>query len=30
MGLTVQAYDKLTEQGRKVRVVSIPCTSVFD
>ncbi|AZP70377.1 transketolase [Pseudomonas poae] len=30
VGLTVQAYDKLTEQGRKVRVVSIPCTSVFD
>ena len=30
VGLTVQAYDKLTEQGRKVRVVSIPCTSVFE
>ncbi len=30
IGLAVQAYDKLTEQGRKVRVVSIPCTSVFD
>ncbi len=30
VGLTVQAYDKLTEQGRKVRVVSMPCTSVFD
>jgi transketolase len=26
----VQAADKLTEQGRKVRVVSMPCTSVFD
>ncbi|MBH2079464.1 MAG: transketolase, partial [Pseudomonadales bacterium] len=30
VGLTVQAYDKLTEQGRKVRVVSMPCTTVFD
>ena len=30
MGLAVQAFDKLTEQGRKVRVVSMPCTSVFD
>ena len=30
VGLTVQAYDKLTEQGRSVRVVSMPCTSVFD
>ena len=30
IGLTVQAYEKLTEQGRKVRVVSMPCTSVFD
>ncbi|MFO2462106.1 transketolase [Pseudomonas sp. 15FMM2] len=30
VGLTVQAYDKLTEQGRKVRVVSMPCTSVFE
>ena len=30
VGLAVQAYDKLTEQGRKVRVVSMPCTSVFD
>ena len=26
----MQAADKLTEQGRKVRVVSMPCTSVFD
>ncbi|NWD09775.1 transketolase, partial [Pseudomonas gingeri] len=26
VGLAVQAYDKLTEQGRKVRVVSMPCT----
>ncbi|HDZ55008.1 MAG TPA: transketolase [Pseudomonas xinjiangensis] len=30
VGLAVQAYDKLTEQGFKVRVVSMPCTSVFD
>ena len=30
IGLAVQAFDKLREQGRKVRVVSMPCTSVFD
>ncbi|WP_276572261.1 transketolase C-terminal domain-containing protein, partial [Pseudomonas sp. dw_612] len=30
VGLAVQAYDTLTDQGRKVRVVSMPCTSVFD
>ncbi|WP_338921015.1 transketolase [Pseudomonas silesiensis] len=30
VGLAVQAYDTLTGQGRKVRVVSMPCTSVFD
>ncbi|WP_095081465.1 transketolase [Pseudomonas sp. Irchel s3h17] len=30
VGLAVQAFDKLTEQGRKVRMVSMPCTSVFD
>ncbi|WP_223504120.1 transketolase [Pseudomonas sp. GL-RE-29] len=30
VGLAVQAFDKLTEQGRNVRVVSMPCTSVFD
>ncbi len=30
VSLAVQAADKLAEQGRKVRVVSIPCTSVFD
>jgi len=30
VGLAVQAYDKLTEQGRNVRVVSMPSTSVFD
>ncbi|TWI56651.1 transketolase [Pseudomonas duriflava] len=30
VALAVQAYDKLTAEGRKVRVVSMPCTSVFD
>ena len=30
VGLAVTAWEQLTEQGRKVRVVSIPCTSVFD
>ncbi|RYE63244.1 MAG: transketolase, partial [Oxalobacteraceae bacterium] len=30
VGLAVEAFDKLTEQGRNVRVVSMPCTSVFD
>ena len=30
IGLAVAAYDKLSEQGRKVRVVSMPSTSVFD
>ncbi|BBP79902.1 transketolase [Pseudomonas sp. Ost2] len=30
VGLAVQAYDKLSEQGRQVRVVSMPCTSLFD
>jgi transketolase len=30
VGLAVQAYDKLSEQGKKVRVVSMPSTSVFD
>ncbi|MBU3057421.1 transketolase [Pseudomonas indica] len=30
VALAVQAADKLAEQGRKVRVVSMPCTSVFD
>ncbi|WP_028239157.1 transketolase [Stutzerimonas azotifigens] len=28
--LAMQAATQLTEQGRKVRVVSMPCTSVFD
>lgn len=26
----MQGYEALTAQGRKVRVVSMPCTSVFD
>jgi transketolase len=26
----MQAHGKLTEQGYRVRVVSVPCTSVFD
>ena len=30
VGLAVQAWEKLTEQGRKVRVVSMPCTSVYE
>ena len=30
VSLAVQAADKLAERGRKVRVVSMPCTSVFD
>ncbi|MDP3815780.1 transketolase, partial [Pseudomonas sp.] len=30
VGLAVQAYDKLSEQGRQVRVVSMPSTSLFD
>ncbi len=30
VGLAVSAYNALTEQGHKVRVVSMPCTSVFD
>ncbi|MBX8529848.1 transketolase [Pseudomonas cichorii] len=30
IGLAVQAFDALTIQGRKVRVVSMPCTSVFE
>ncbi len=30
VSLAVQAADKLAGQGRKVRVVSMPCTSVFD
>ncbi|MDP2246272.1 transketolase [Pseudomonas sp.] len=30
IGLAVAAYDKLSEQGHKVRVVSMPSTSVFD
>ena len=30
VGLAVNAWTALTEQGRKVRVVSMPSTSVFD
>ncbi|WP_373185796.1 transketolase [Halopseudomonas sp.] len=30
VGLAMQAHARLTEQGYRVRVVSMPCTSVFD
>ena len=30
VGLAVQAFDQLTAAGRKVRVVSMPSTSLFD
>lgn len=30
VGLAVQVFDKLSAEGRKVRVVSMPSTSVFD
>jgi transketolase len=30
VGLAAQAFDKLTAAGRKVRLVSMPSTSVFD
>ena len=30
VGLAMQVWEKLNEQGRRVRVVSMPCTSVFD
>ncbi len=30
VGLAMQAQAKLAEQGRRVRVVSMPCTSVFE
>ncbi|GGJ05841.1 transketolase [Halopseudomonas pertucinogena] len=30
VGLAMQAWERLNEQGRRVRVVSLPCTSVFD
>ncbi|MEB0094464.1 transketolase [Pseudomonas sp. CCI1.2] len=30
VGLAVEAYDQLSAQGRNVRVVSMPCTSVFE
>jgi len=30
VGITVDAAKALTDKGRRVRVVSMPCTSVFD
>ncbi len=30
VGLAMAAHDRLTEQGRRVRVVSMPSTNVFD
>lgn len=30
VGLALEAAEALTQQGRKARVVSMPCTSVFD
>ena len=30
MGVTVKAAEKLAGEGVKVRVVSMPCTNVFD
>ncbi len=30
VGLAMQAAEALTKEGRKVRVVSMPCTEVFD
>jgi transketolase len=30
VGLAIDAAKALTEQGRRIRVVSMPCTSVFD
>ena len=30
VSLAMQAAERLVEQGRRVRVVSMPCTSVFD
>ncbi len=30
VGLAVAAYDRLTAEGRNVRVVSMPCTNIFD
>jgi transketolase len=30
VGISMQAAEQLTEQGKKVRVVSMPCTDVFD
>lgn len=30
VALAVEAYDRLTEKGHKIRVVSMPCTEIFD
>ncbi len=30
VGIAIEAADQLNQQGRKVRVISMPCTSVFD
>src|SRR5690606_36396043 len=30
VGLAMQGWEKLNEQGRRVHVASMPCTSVFD
>ncbi len=30
LGLAMQVWEKLTEEGRKVRVVSLPCWELFD
>ncbi|QJD59379.1 transketolase [Pseudomonas sp. gcc21] len=30
VGLAMQAHEELTRRGHKIRVVSMPCTSVFD
>lgn len=30
VGLAVEAYQRLTQSGHRVRVVSMPCTEVFD
>jgi transketolase len=30
VGIAMQAAEQLTEQGKKIRVVSMPCTDVFD
>jgi transketolase len=30
VGLAVEACEQLSQQGKKIRVVSMPCTDVFD